>query len=66
MIVIMVHLCKMIISPDMFFIFSKFNFFGLLGGKGAKNGPKRQKILSVTFHVSGAIHHMIVIYDTNE
>ena len=28
----MVHMCKMIISPEVFFIFSKFWFFGLLGG----------------------------------
>ena len=26
------HLCKMMISPDLFFIFSKFWFFGLLVG----------------------------------
>ena len=40
---IMVHMCKMIISLGVFFIFSKFWFFGLLGGKMAKNGPKWQK-----------------------
>ena len=28
----LLHLCKMIISPGKFFIFSKFSFFGLLGG----------------------------------
>ena len=28
----MVHMCKIIISLGMFFIFSKFWFFGLLGG----------------------------------
>ena len=34
---------KMIIPPGVFFIFSKFWFSGLLGGKRAKNGPKWQK-----------------------
>ena len=29
----LVHLCKMMISPVMFFIFLTFWFFGLLGGK---------------------------------
>ena len=131
----MVYMCKIIISPGSFFIFSKFWFFGLLGGWGvggvggvgrgggvkgqkmvqmtknsvchasylrnhtfcdyhlcytcvndnisrcffhffkvlkfrvvkgegkrAKNGQKWQKILSVMLHISGAIHHMIVIY----
>ena len=58
----MLHLCKMIISPGNFFIFSKFWFFGLLGGKRAKNGPKWQKILSIALHIWGTIHHMTVIY----
>ena len=29
---VLVHLCKMMISPDVFLIFLKFSFFGLLGG----------------------------------
>ena len=37
----------MIISPGLFFIFSKFWFLGLLGGKRAKSDPNWQKILSV-------------------
>ena len=40
----LVHLCKIIISPGLFFIFSKFWFFWFLGGvKGQKivqNGKK--------------------------
>ena len=59
----MVHICKIIISPGVFFSFPKFWFFRLLGrGKKAKNGPKWQKILSAMLHISGTIHHMIVIY----
>ena len=45
-----------------FFIFSKFWFSEFLEGKKAKNRPKWQKILSVMLHISGTIHHMIVIY----
>ena len=41
-----VHICKMMTSPDAFFIFSKFWFARLLGGERAKIGPKWQKILS--------------------
>ena len=59
------HLCKMIISPGGFSIFTKFWFFGLLRGKKAKNSPKWQKILSVVLHISGTIHHMTVIYGTH-
>ena len=37
-------------SSDVFFIFSKFWFIGLLGGRGGgnrvENGPKRQKAMS--------------------
>ena len=36
----LVHLCKMMIFPCIFFIFSKFWFFVLLGGKRAKNNVK--------------------------
>ena len=65
----MVHTCKMIISPVVFFfIFSKFQYLGLLGwGGGGVKGEKLSKmtkILSVVFHISGTIHDMIVIYGT--
>ena len=60
----LVHLCKMMISLGFFFRFSKFWFFGLLsGGKRLKdkNWSKMRKILSVAFHISGIIHHMILL-----
>ena len=60
----LVHLCKMIISPGRFLIFSNFWFFVLLVGKRAKSSPKWQKLLSVVLHVSGTIHYIIVIYGT--
>ena len=62
----MVHTCKMIISPVVFFfIFSKFQSLGW-GGRGVKGEKlsKMTKILSVVFHISGTIHDMIVIYGT--
>ena len=59
------NLCKMMISPNSFFIFSKFWFCGLLVGWKGKKWPKmKKKFLSVTLHISGTIHHMIVIYGT--
>ena len=53
------------ICVGIFFIFLKFWFFGLLGGKKAKNGPNWQKFLSVMLHITGTIHQMIVIYGAN-
>ena len=51
--------------PQLFFsFFQNFDFSGCLGGKRAKNGPKWQKILSVTLGISGTIYHMIVIFGT--
>ena len=46
------HMCKMIISPGIFFQFFKFCFFGILRGKRAKNSPKWQIILSVVLDIS--------------
>ena len=39
----MVHMCKKIISPCMFFIFSKFWFSGSLVGKRAKKAQNDEK-----------------------
>ena len=66
----MVHLCKMMISPGVFFHFFKiFDSMGCYKGrgggcKGAKNCPKWEKILSTLLHITGIIHHMIFIYGT--
>ena len=38
-----VHKCKMIMSPGIFFIFSKFWFFWFLGGSKGKKWPKMTK-----------------------
>ena len=32
--------------------------------KRAKSGPEWQKIMSVSLHISGTVHHMIVIFGT--
>ena len=52
----MVHICKTIISPIVFF----FQFF-----MTKWNGPKWQKNLSVVLHISGTIFYMIDIYVTH-
>ena len=60
----MVHMFKVIIYPGIFFHFSKFWFLGGQGDERAKNGPKWQKILSVSLHISETVHYMIVIFGT--
>ena len=51
-------------SIGFFSFFQNFDFSGCLKGKRAKIGPKWQKFLSVMLHISGIIHHMIVVYGT--
>ena len=58
----LVHMCKVMISPGFFFIFSKFRFFALLGGSKGKKWPKTH---SVAPFISGTMHHMIFIYATH-
>ena len=62
----MVHMCKMIISPGVFFQFFKILIFQVVRDcRRAKNCPKWQKLLSVALYISGTIHHMTVIYATH-
>ena len=56
----MVHMCKMIISSGIFFIF----FLNLIFSERAKNGLKWQKCLSIAPYISRTIYHMIFIYGT--
>ena len=58
----MVQICKMIISPGAFLMFSVFSFSGSIAGKRTKNDPNWQKLLSVRLNISRTIHHMIAIY----
>ena len=60
----MVHICKMIISSGVFFIFSKFWFSGSIG-LVKRQKTVMTKILSVVLHISEIMHHMIVIYGAN-
>ena len=61
----MVHMYKMIISPCVFFIFSKFLIFWIVRGvKGQQMVQNDKKILSITLNISGTIHQMIIIYST--
>ena len=51
------------ISPGVFVSFSKVWFFGLLGGKRAKNSPKWElTITSVMDHISGTVYLQIIIF----
>ena len=53
------------ISAGVFFQFFKIFIFCIVRGvKVQKTVQNDKKILSDTFHISGNIHHMIVIYDT--
>ena len=54
----LVRMCKMMISPSVFFFsfFFNFDFFGRYGGKMAKNSPKwKIKITSITHPISGTV-----------
>ena len=42
-------------------LFKNFDFLGPQGHRRAKNSPEWEKILSVALHISGTMHHMIVI-----
>ena len=54
------------ISPGFFFLFPQnVDFLGCYWGKRAKNVPKWEKILSFVLHISGTIHHMIIICGTH-
>ena len=63
----------MMISRGFFFIFDILIFQGVRGGGGGGGeGSKRQKIAqddkripSVELHISGTIHHMILINGTH-
>ena len=69
----MVHLCKTIISPSVvfffvvvFFIFSKFWFFGSIGElKGQKTVQNDKKIMPVSLHIWRMKHHLSVHWGMN-
>ena len=61
----MVQMCKLTISPGVFFNAKILIFKFVKGLKGQKNGRKCQKFLSVALYVSGTIYHMILIYGTH-
>ena len=58
----------MMISRGFFFIFDILIFQGVRGGGGGKRQKKAQddkRIPSVELHISGTIHHMILINGTH-
>ena len=61
----MVQMCKMKISPGVFFNFKILILKDCQGAESTKNGPKWQKFLSVASYISGTIYHMIFIHGTH-
>ena len=59
-----VQMCKIIISPGVFFNFKTLIFWVVWRAEMAKNDPKWQKFLSVAPYISGTIYRMIFIYGT--
>ena len=56
----------MMASPGIFFHFFKIFIFRVVRGiQGQKMAQNNKSILSVTLHISGTIHQMIVIYGTH-
>ena len=53
------------ISHEFFFIFDIFIFQDVRGVKGQKPVQDDKKILSAELHISGTIHHMILINGTH-
>ena len=63
-----IYVCKMIISSGVFFFFFFFLiliFWAHRGVKGQKTVQNDKKIMSVALHISGNMHHVIVIYGAN-
>ena len=49
-----------------FSFFQNFDFLAVRGVKRAKNSPKWEiTITSVTHHISGTVHHLIIIFGTH-
>ena len=65
---VLVHMCKMVKwwHRVIFWFLQNFDFPGCERGKRVQNGPKWQKILSVSLCISGTVHQMIVIFGTHE
>ena len=61
----MVYICKIIMSSRIFFHFYKSLTFWIHSGLKGRQTIQNDKKLSDTFHISGTIHHVIVIYGAN-
>ena len=61
-----VRKCKMMISPGVFFMFSKILIFQIFRRvKGEKMAQHDKKNCPSYLYISGTIHHVIFIYDTH-
>ena len=59
------YICKMMISPCIFFNVSKVSFYRLPGGEKEKTSQKWQTIFCVLPYISENLYHMIFIYGTH-
>ena len=60
----MVLICKMIVSPSIFFYFFKILIFRVINGLEGQKIAQNDKNVSVAPHISGTMHHMIIICGT--
>ena len=60
----MVCIRKRIISPGVFLHFFQILIFGINSGVKGQKMTQNDKKMSVALHISGRIHHMIVIFGT--
>ena len=57
----LVQICKMMTSLDAFFIFFKVLVFQFVRGCEGKKWHKMKKLLSLSFHITGTVPHMIFV-----
>ena len=65
MIVILVHMCKMIISPANFFIFQNFDFSGVFRGVKGQKMTYNYQFQYVMFYISGTVEHIKILIMTS-
>ena len=54
----------MIVSPSIFFDFFKILIFRVINGLEGQKIAQNDKNVSVVHHISGTMHHMIIICGT--
>ena len=60
----MVHMCKRITSSGVLYVFFQIFILTVVSWVKGQKMAQNDKKLSVALHISGSIHHMIVICGT--